>query len=630
MQLQKNKGKIIFLVKKELPFPDFWIFKKLNRIYWWIIFNFLVLGTIKRHEKEENFLIVTDFELYDEIKKRHERTKIFEDYMRIPEAHIDPYTETIKLSRGLFRKFSYILGFEGFDLGEYVEEEFAYDLISLIDAFDMIEEISKKEGVKEFIVLNKEDKFSKIAGLFALTRAVNHIDINALITGAKQKMRRYSLQLRLLFAPFINNQEFTKTGNKISNQNKQILFAAFDKIDLVRMSSLIELAKEKKREFVVLINYKDARKFLEEKGIPFVFFGDFIEKEDRDIIWQKRKELIREWKIIKKSGKKEFFYKGYNLWEVIEPEIEYQFFTRFSWIMHFIRASRNLLKNNIGIILTRGDLAPRGRSLVMIGRQYGIPSLLVQPGATSALDSGRGFVPLISDRTAVWGQATKDLLIKFGVKPEKISITGSAEFDEYIKGQKINEGIFKELGIENKRFFLLATQPFDETAFSNKERMEIINALISLMREFPDKYLVISLHPREKEDLARKLVKQSNVTNIKIAKSGNIRSFLEKCDLIMTIRSTTALEAMILNKPLVILNMLNCRDATKMFEKFNTAKRVRNREEFSKIIREVLTEKYRKKYAKNRKKFVNWYFHKLDGRSTERVINLIESMMKRS
>jgi len=536
MQLQKNKGKIVFLVKKELPFPDFWIFKNLNRIYWWVIFNFLVLRTIKRYNKKENFLIIADFNLYDEIKKTDERTKIFEDYVRIPKKHIDPYAETIKLSKKLFGRFHNILSFDGFDLGGYVEEEFAYDLISLIDMFDIIEEISKRERVKEFMVLNKEDKFSKIASLFVVIKAVNLIDIGALISRGKQRMRRYSLQLRLLFAPFINNQEFIKTGNKINNQKKQILFAGFDKIDIGRMSSLMDLAKKKKREFVALVNYKDARKFLEEKGIPFVFFGDFIEKEDRKIINKKRKELIREWKMIKKSGRGEFFYKGYNLWEVIEPEIEYQFFTRFSWIMYFIRASRNLLKNNIGIILTRGDLAPRGRSLVMIGRQYGIPSLLIQPGATSALDCGRGFIPLISTKTAAWGQATKDHLIKFGVKPEKISITGSAEFDEYVKGQKINKGIFNELGIENKRFFLLTTQPFDETFFSNKEKMEIINALISLMRDFPDKYLVISIHPREKEDLARELVKQSNVNNVKVAKVGNVRCFLEKCDLIMTIR----------------------------------------------------------------------------------------------
>jgi hypothetical protein len=49
--------KTILFIKKENLFPNFSIFKKINRFYWWIIFNFFILRTIKKYKNKKNHRI---------------------------------------------------------------------------------------------------------------------------------------------------------------------------------------------------------------------------------------------------------------------------------------------------------------------------------------------------------------------------------------------------------------------------------------------------------------------------------------------------------------------------------------------------------------------------------------------
>lgn len=630
MQLQKNKGKIVFLVKRELPFPDIWIFKKLNRIYWWIIFNFFVLKTIKRHSKKNNFLVICDFENYGKIKKLYPRTRMFDDYIKVPKIYSDPYIKTIKLAKKLFSQFYCMLEFGGYNLGKYVEEEFAYDAVSIVDEFEVMREISRKEGAEEFIVIEKEGAYAKIASLFGGIKTIRYLAVPDFILKIKRRIRNYSLEIRALLSFAINNREFTRTGNSMGGRNKKILFAAFDKSDLLRMLPLIELARKKNKEFVVLSNYNDARKVLEEKKMPYVFFGDFLDKNDREVILKKKEELVEKWKAIKAGYKKKLLYEGYNLWEVLEPQIEYQFYTRFPWIMHYILASRKILQEGIRIIITTGDMAPRGRSLIMTGREYGIPSLLLQEGATCINDTPRGFIPLLSDKIAVWGQSAREYFRDYKVDPKRIVATGCAQFDTYAKPKKADPLLYDKLGIEkNSRFFVVATQPSDCGYFMDKERVKLVNEAINAMEYFPDFKLVIKLHPREKENAAWEILR--NLDNwdeerCRIIRDVDIDELIRASEMVITVTSTAAIDTMLLGVPVINVDIFNCRKEIGMFGKFNAGIIARNKEDLAEAMTKALSKEYRKKYEKNRKRFLEWYLHKMDGKSSERILNLIEEM----
>lgn len=626
-----EKEKTVFLVRKEAPFPDKKIFRKFNKIYWYFILNFIILKKIKEYEKKENFMVICDLDSYDKIKEKCRDVKLFDDFIIIPKICKDPYEETIKLAYKFAEDFKEIFMFENHNIIDYISEELAYDLVDYIEEFNLIQEISKKEKVKQFLIIGEEQAYSRIAPIVRNTKRISSINLSDILINIKKFLRKYSLQTRKLFPIFFNNREFIKQNKNMNDgEEKKILFAGFDISDIERMMPLIELTKKKRKKFIILTNYKDSKEFLYKNNLPYIFFGDFLNKKDKKIIWKKKKELIKEWKKIKGSGK--LFYKGVNLWKAVESEIEYRFFTRAPWTMHYIKASQKLLKN-VSIIINEGDLSPRCRSLVEVGKKYKIPSLFLQEGARIIKDSPRGFYPLISDKIAGWGQSIKEYLEDLGIEKERIVITGCSKFDSYLKKKPIDQNIYSVLKMKkNQKFFILASLgPPEWGYFINKEKEKIIRETSRIMKYFPGVKLVIKLHPRESWEDVKRIVndlKEEEKKRIRIIRDFKAEELIRASELVINVRSTIGVEALLLGKPVIQMDIFNHWPMIKEYSKFNASIIVKNKEQLINAIKKVLAKDYLKEYEKSREKFMKWYLYKMDGRASERIINLIEDMIK--
>ncbi len=614
-----NKEKTIFLVREEKPFPDIGILKKLNKIYWNFIFNFIVLRKIRKYRKNKDFMVVSDLQSYNKIKKVCENVKSFYEYITIPKECEDPYEETIKLAYKFAENFRETFIFENHDIINYISEELAYDLVNFIEEFKIIKEISEREKVREFLSIGKEQRYIKVASVLKNTKRISFISLSDFLINLRKFLRRYSLGIRQSFPTFFNNQEFIKQNKISKNIGKKILFAGFDIKDIERIMPLIELTRKRNKKFIVLTNYKNSKQFLEERNIPYIFFGDYLNKKDRKIINKKRKELIKKWKEVKNRGK--LFYQGVNIWKAIEPELEYRFFTRAPWTMHYILSSKKLLKN-INLIVNEGDLSPRCRSLVEVGKRMKIPSLCIQEGATIIKDSPRGFFPLISNKIAAWGQSSKEYLKGLRINKKRIEITGCSKFDPYLK-QKHPE--------KKEKLIILATEPSERGYFMDKERVEIIKTVAEVMKEFPEYKLLIKQHPREETD-AYKILRDLKIEtkNIRIMKEEPIEDLIRASEMLININSTVAIETILIGKPLINIDIFNCRPEISMFTKFNTSILVKNGEQLRKAIKKILSKNYMQKYEKSKKKFLEWYLYKMDGKSSGRILALIENMISQS
>ena len=99
-------------------------------------------------------------------------------------------------------------------------------------------------------------------------------------------------------------------------------------------------------------------------------------------------------------------------------------------------------------------------------------------------------------------------------------------------------------------------------------------------------------------------------------------------ELVIVSHSTVGIEALILDKPLIDVNL------TKMpfyqdYVKEGVALGVRNEEDLLPAIKSILeNEVVRKKLEKNRQKYVYEHAYKMDGKAAERVTNLIKEMIK--
>jgi 3-deoxy-D-manno-octulosonic-acid transferase len=96
------------------------------------------------------------------------------------------------------------------------------------------------------------------------------------------------------------------------------------------------------------------------------------------------------------------------------------------------------------------------------------------------------------------------------------------------------------------------------------------------------------------------------------------------------VRSTTALEAMILDKPVIIVDFIKNPFPTPYTES-GAAIGVYKEEDLAPTIEKVLhNQKVQKELKNNRKQFVYEHAYKIDGQASKRVVDLIKLMIQES
>lgn len=217
---------------------------------------------------------------------------------------------------------------------------------------------------------------------------------------------------------------------------------------------------------------------------------------------------------------------------------------------------------------------------------------------------------------AVLCEYAKNEIMKRGVPENQIYITGQPAFDKHpwylINTSK--EDVCKKLGIDaNKKLVSFMSQP-------NVEREEVFKAFVDAINfsEVEDVYFIVKLHPNEDGKIQKLLLKEKDIDNVILVKDIDARELIAVSEVIMTVSSTTGLEAAVMGKPLIYVNVTATEDFIP-FEKMGIGIRCQN----SKEIAEELN-----KYFIQREKFdlpmIKKY--RTDGKAAERVGRIIENL----
>jgi surface carbohydrate biosynthesis protein len=230
---------------------------------------------------------------------------------------------------------------------------------------------------------------------------------------------------------------------------------------------------------------------------------------------------------------------------------------------------------------------------------------------------------VLPDITCVQGEYEKRILLKYGYPKEKVVVTGQPRYDLLYYADKIydKKQIFKQLELDpNKELIVWTTQTHGLSLEENKKN---INAIYSTAKALKNVQLVIKLHPGEDQGAA--LYKKNESFNPIIkGKEMDTYALLYACDLMITRHSTTAMEAVALNKPVIVLNLSGEQDPVEYVEE-GVALGVYKEEDLKSAIEKLLQDD--SELAKNRAKYIEKYLYKIDGKASERVVNVIGEMI---
>lgn len=342
-----------------------------------------------------------------------------------------------------------------------------------------------------------------------------------------------------------------------------------------------------------------------------------------------------------------------------------------------------LRKEKADIIIVGNDAAPIEKSFAVAGNFLGIPTLLIQDGLIGeASFSVKGPLQVIRNmkeplrwmkkytflvttlvaisrepfravyivantlkkiaythnygsagctKIAVAGNYVKRVLIRQGIPPERIVVTGNPRFD-VLNTKQFNKGVFSsELGnARTKKIITLCTESFVEYRIWTKEkRKQFLFSIINAISELPYVQFVIKLHPRETiNDYKEILSGIETNSRILLYKDVDLYGLISVSDIIMTVLSTTALEAMILDKPVIIVDFFN--ESKRMPYAGSDAVIVAsNPGDIVPAIKDLLYNKEsRRKIAEARKTFVYENAYKIDGEASQRIADLIRQTIE--
>jgi len=333
-----------------------------------------------------------------------------------------------------------------------------------------------------------------------------------------------------------------------------------------------------------------------------------------------------------------FNYEGIKLWNLVQVQFTHFFENvlpeRVIWISAMKRALKKYKPN---VIVMHIDTAPIEMTMCAVARLANIPTIVIQHGIQAEL---RGHDDINTDKFAAWGPMHKERYIAWGNPPDKLEVTGSITFDKLYNRKTdpdVKVKMCQKLGLDaNKKIFMIATRTnwpaYWTSAFRDADsETTMFREVLKALELCCEEQLVVKVHPGEIRDgmyqnaLADVNPKRNHVV---ITKDVDLHDLIDASDMVIISSSTVALEAMILGKPVIIVNLTRREDLIP-YAGSGAALGVYNAEDIAPAIQRVLSNpSLNEELAENRAKFIHDYAYKIDGKAIERVAALIDEMIR--
>jgi UDP-N-acetylglucosamine 2-epimerase len=289
----------------------------------------------------------------------------------------------------------------------------------------------------------------------------------------------------------------------------------------------------------------------------------------------------------------------------------------------FLNLTRLLHTRWPDIVVVLTDTTPPCRIAVLTAKLAHIPSLLLLHSGMI----GRNYEcpDFVVDKIAVPGDYARRILRNCGVGEKRLVVTGYPSYDALVQVEKHfrRNVICMKLGLDpEKRILVFTTENLPA-----REGELLARAVYRSVKEFPSMQFVVKVHPSESDSsIYRNLAKEFGL-NVVITKDASIYEVLYVCDLVITGFSATALDAMMLDKPVITVNLTGMEDPIPFAESGAAIGVYDERNLIEALEKGLYDEASRNNLESAREKFVYEHAYKSDGKATARVVTLIEQIV---
>jgi len=199
------------------------------------------------------------------------------------------------------------------------------------------------------------------------------------------------------------------------------------------------------------------------------------------------------------------------------------------------------------------------RNAVRYCSQKGVTSIILQHGIPQP-HSLHAFVPFEGDYFLTWGEYSKRYLIDNEFPENKIVVTGGMNFDEIINLLVNKKAVSEKIGADPEKNWVIFTMQGSVGGFPTQEELEAgLITVVKEIRNYKNIQLIIKPHPEQRKELIYRTLGDL-ARFVVITDYTETSEIIKASDALITYFSSTALDALVLHKPILLINLSDDRD----------------------------------------------------------------------
>jgi len=390
--------------------------------------------------------------------------------------------------------------------------------------------------------------------------------------------------------------------------------------------------REQYRVLVLDRRFSTGRPKLQEAQIPHRLFEGYEDRTVRRHVRKAAQDFRRRWNLLRRDpvATASFRWRNLPLWDVVKRRLRDNFFVGFPELVQIIETSRRAFTiERPAIVVVTDERPPFQRAFVEAANSLRIPTLNIQNAVLFEYPLGS---PISTRRMAVDGEYFKDVLVKMGNDERTIIITGQPRFDPLVRRDRRfrREEIMDRLGLDPRKKVIVLFPEGIETGIREADNDQFMRATFMAVRDLPDIQVVTKLHPIEFDFVKpRRIAFEAGLRDVAIVKDVDLWELLFVTDVALVTMSTVGHEAIAMERPLIQVGISKTEPTEIPYAEFGAALEVSDIGDLGNAIEKALWDPVTlRRLEEGRANYATHFAHGLDGRASERVVNLIDQMIR--
>jgi hypothetical protein len=361
--------------------------------------------------------------------------------------------------------------------------------------------------------------------------------------------------------------------------------------------------------------------------------------------WQLRKE-IHGW-CRHPEFAESWIYSGVDCWELAAERWNLLSGGPLFEAILAVETAENLLDQDRPIALVIDSEQGRpGRALIGAGLLRGTPVISLAHGITAVDSPYQNLTTediLLGQRrpdcqfplpnvVTLYAKADFELLTQSGCfPPDRVRVTGAPRWDWLARARDLfpKDRVCSEYGLAPDRPIVLFTP---QELSSKEEEKELVGAVSRVTRDIPGAQLLFKMHPGQTAAHVRwyrRLAAEAGAPLKVLERLGlKLYPLLSIADVLVTVGCTTAVEAGLLDVPVVVLDLYG-RGYRNYYVKPLGLLEATSSTELDQILRRLLFDRaFRDSLRGPRAEFLQEYATRSDGKAAERVVGLLDELVR--